>query len=104
MRFLDQAKIRPSDPEDNPLDDVEYPGDIVGDSAAELDALKAGFRERIAAENDRYRRATDVSYWSAVCFESVEQRDRFWDVIGIPDVGQYVDGLELARKLGIELD
>ena len=98
------AKIVPSDPEDDPLAEVDYPGDIEGDAKAELDALQSGFRKRISQENDRFRRAVDVQYWTAVCFESKEQRNRFLDKLGLTEEGQYVDGVELAEKLGIDLD
>lgn len=87
----------------NPLAGVELPGTFEGNSEVVLDALQAGFRRRMTKENDRFRRAVDVQYWFAVCFDSQAQRNQFLDALDFRDEGQYVDGVELARRLDIDL-
>lgn len=98
-----KAKIKPSDSEDDPLANLSEGKDLEADSFEELDAIKAGFRRRMKQEGDRFRRATDLRFWTAVCFESTEQRNAFLDAVGFPDDGQYIDGVQLAEKLGIDL-
>jgi hypothetical protein len=72
---------------------------------AELTDIQRGFRERMAAEEKRFRMATDGSYYATVCFESGEQCDAFFAYFGI-DNGKgslFVDGRIMADKLGIPM-
>ena len=72
---------------------------------AELTDIQRGFRERMAAEEKRFRMATDGSYYTTICFESGEQCDAFLAYFGIGrGAGSlFVDGRPMADKLGIEL-
>ena len=101
----------------DPLADVEYPGDLAGDSAVELaalgKALKAasapppdanaeGFRDRQRAEQDRFRLATDTEYWFAMCFKSREEKDAFLEAAGLTHLGdKYLDGAAVGKILGV---
>ncbi|MFT7841122.1 hypothetical protein Q5530_33720 [Saccharothrix sp. BKS2] len=38
---------------------MEYTGDLAADSAAQLDAVAQGFRDRTKREDERFRLATD---------------------------------------------
>jgi len=95
--------LAPSTP--NPLADVEYTGDLEKDSAAELTATLAGFKARRSREDRRFTAATDSEFWFAVCFRSREDKEAF--LAALPGSGgddKYLDGYELAARLGIELE
>lgn len=93
-----------AEPEPDPLAQVDYTGDLEADSAAELDALAQGFRDRTARENDRFRLATDSEYWFCVCFKSRQDKDTFLAAAGLNSIGdKYLDGYAVARVLGIEM-
>ena len=90
---------------DDPLAGVEYTGNIEADSAAELDALAQGFRQRRDAEEKRFKAATDSEYWFAVCFKDRASKDEFLKTIKAVRLGdKYVDGHALARLLGVDLE
>ena len=62
------------------------------------------FKARAKAETERRQTATDSEYWVALCFETREQKEEFLEKIGMLAEGdKYVDGLELAKKLGLTL-
>lgn len=97
----------------DPLADVEYtdPPDLAEDSIRELDALSKGFRERKGNEDARFRDATDSEYWFAVCFRSRAHKDAFLAAVRKAKLGsgrlqgdKYLDGHQLAKLLGIEIE
>nr|DAK20942.1 MAG TPA: WRKY transcription factor 1-like protein [Caudoviricetes sp.]DAK31379.1 MAG TPA: WRKY transcription factor 1-like protein [Caudoviricetes sp.]DAS02648.1 MAG TPA: WRKY transcription factor 1-like protein [Caudoviricetes sp.] len=74
------------------------------DSKNDLDAVKQGFRDRLAAENKRKVSATDSEYWSCICFQTRAQADAFIAAMNWRQFGdKYIDGVKLAEYLGIEL-
>lgn len=90
----------------NPLDSVEYTGDVEEDAGREFSALQKGFRERADRENKRRQRATDSEYWFAVCFESREEKEAFLKAARVSKKlmgDKYLDGRMLAKMLGIEM-
>ena len=90
--------------EANPLDEVEYPGDIEGDCAAELAAVKSAFAQRADAEKERVRKATDSEYWVCLVFQTREQAEEFLRQTKWSDPDEkYVDGRRAAKHLGIDL-
>jgi hypothetical protein len=86
----------------DPIDESAYPGTVEGDAKAEADQIQAGFRERMAAEADRFQTATEGDYYSVVMFASGEQCRAFCAALG-QDGGLFIDGRVLADRLGIEL-
>lgn len=95
-----------SEPEPDPLADVEYTGDLEADAAAELAALDSAFVQRRKREDDRFRDATDSEFWVAVCFRSRADKEAFLAAVakGHPLSGdKYVSGYELAERLGIDI-
>ena len=65
-----------------------------------LAAIKAEKQQR----RDQYRVLTSPNFYAVVCFQSEEQRDEFlvksgWAVPGT----KYLDGLELAARLGVDV-
>lgn len=64
---------------------------------AELTEVESGFRERMKAENKRFRDMCDTEYWFCVCFTSREQKEEFLQKIGIDTDLKYIDGKDMAR-------
>lgn len=88
----------------DPLAGVQYTGSVEVDSAAELDALSAAFRQRRKDEDRRFQQTTDSEYWFAVCFRTREHKDAFLAAIKARRLGdKYIDGHHLARLLGVDL-
>lgn len=95
---------------DNPVPQyVEMPeqtGDAEEDSEKDLGALEFGFRKRMADEGRRFALATDSEYWSAICFNTREQKEAFFAALGVLDLGngaRYFDGNAIAQRMGINL-
>ena len=93
------------DPVDDPLNEQEGSLDPQESVKVELTDLQRGFRERMAAEQARYKATTDLSYYFTVCFESGPQADAFLAYFGIGrgEGSLFIDGRPLADKLGIDL-
>lgn len=77
------------------------------EAAHELEALHSAMNARRRQEDDRFRRATDSEYWLAVCFTDRASKEAFLaaipkDVAWLGD--KYLDGHDLARRLGIDLE
>lgn len=93
------------DPAPDPIQD--QPEGIPPDESVqiELTEIQRGFRERMAAEAERYKTATDGSYYAVVCFETGAQCDAFFNYFGIGrgEGSLFVDGRPMADKLGIQL-
>lgn len=98
---LAKMPTRRSDPEPDPLAQVDYTGDLATDSAAELTALEAGYRDRAKNESHRFKQATDSEYWFATCFQDREERERFMTALGLDPATKYISGQDLAQALGI---
>lgn len=94
-----------AEPDPDPLENVEYTGDLAEDSRRELNAVQQGFRDRAKREAERFRLATDSEYWVAVCFKSREDKEKFLRNAGLLAIGdKYMDGYAVARVLGVEMD
>lgn len=86
------------------VDMPEYTGNPEVDSKADLDAVKEGFRKRAKNEAERFALVTDSGYWFCMCFQSREQSNAFLKALDLLDIGDlYLDGVEVAERLGIEL-
>ena len=91
--------------EGDPLQDVAYDDNDLEQSAnSENSELLRQFKEKKKALFDQYRVAADQDYWVALCFQCQDQRDEFlrqarWDAMD----GRYVNGLEVARQLGLDV-
>lgn len=86
------------------VDMPEYTGDAEVDSRADMDAVKAGFRERAKTENERFRATTDSEYWFAVCFRDRAQKEAFLKAMDWIQYGdKYLPGDKLAKMQGIKL-
>ena len=95
------------EPEPDPLEGVTYTGQLEVDALAELSALETAFKGRRKREDDRFRDATDSEYWVAVCFKTRAHKEAF--LAGLPGISpidgdKYVNGHELAHRLGINIE
>ena len=81
-------------PEGTLQDDYEY----------ELNEVQTAFKARAKAEEIRFELATDSEYWTCLCFQTREQAEAFAAAVSWLTPGdKYVDGVQVARALGIEL-
>ena len=99
----------------DPLKDVPVTGDPEVDSAAEMDALLGAMttaeeeakhraiKDREKAVAKKIDDMTNPWFYSRICFQSEAQARAFNDALGIPGDSIILDGVALARRLGIEL-
>lgn len=88
----------------DPLAKVEYTGDLERDSAAELEAIDAGWRERRAREQQRVNDELDSENWIAVVFETRAQKEAFLQALNLLEHGdKYLDGRDVAKALNVDL-
>ena len=88
----------------DPLASVVPTGSEEADTKAELNALQIGFKARREREAERYKNATDSEFWFAVCFHTREQKEKFLRLAQLIELGdKYLDGLEVAKALNINL-
>ncbi len=99
----------------DPLKDVPVTGDPETDSAAEMDALLAAMtlaedeakhraiKDREKAVAKKIDDMTNPWFYSRLCFQSEAQARAFNEALGIPGDSMILDGVALARRLGIEL-
>lgn len=71
-----------------------------------LPKLRSALQQMMADQVQRQRDATDSEFWVAFCFQTREQKEEFLRKTGILqalDADKYVDGMEAAKILGVEL-
>lgn len=91
----------------DPLAEVEYTDSLPEDCGAEFQALQKGFADRAKKEADRFQQATDSEFWFAVCFKSRDEKEAFLKAIGVRKKlmgDKYLDGRQLAKVLGVDLE
>jgi hypothetical protein len=92
------------DDSDNPLEEIEYINNLEEDSKAELTALQKAIKDQQRNYAAKMKDILDSEYWVAVCFQTRAQKEAFLTAIGlILDGDKYVNGLSLAKKMGINL-
>lgn len=90
---------------DDTIDLGDYPDTSAEENATfELSEALRRIKAEKQARREQYRVLTDPNFYLVVCFQSVFQRDEFitkarWTELGYP----YVDGLKLARLLGVDI-
>jgi len=94
-------------PAKDPLKGLKDTGTAEGDTAQELTAMQAGFRERAKQESERFEDATDSGYYTCLVCENRAQLDALLG--GLRDLGMnipedmFLDGRDLAKVLNISL-
>jgi hypothetical protein len=90
------------DEDDTP--DMPPPDQAEAEALAEASQVLTGFRERAKRENDRFVDATDSEFWVAICFQTRDQKEEFLRKAHLIDLGdKYLDGMDVAKALGIKL-
>lgn len=89
-------------------DQLDYPyppgANAEGNVEYELSEALQRIKAEKAARREQYRVLTDPNFYLVVCFQSAVQRDEFMEKAGWTDLGfPYVDGLRLARQLGVDV-
>lgn len=75
-----------------------------GEEKPILNELQQGFQDRAKVEAQRLEDTTDSEFWFCVCLRTREQKEELLEKLGLLDIGdKYLDGLEVAKKLGITL-
>jgi len=82
-------------------------GDLQGDSDAIMSEALRAVIERKKATQERFRVAIDPEFYTVLCFQSREQKEEFlkkagWIAEG--EGGRYLNGLEIARKMEIDIE
>ena len=89
----------------NPLDTMDYPGDLEGDATEEVSVILATILEERKQQRDTWRLKLDTEYWFCVCFQSREQKLEFLEKVGWLSFGEkYLDGLRCAADLGLGVE
>lgn len=86
----------------NPLDDLEYTGNVEVDSANEAEVIRLAVEER--KQRDSIELANDTEFWFSVYFQTREQKEVFLAALDLlAHADKYLDGQFVAKKLGISL-
>ena len=65
----------------------------------ELGDVEKSFRERMGAENKRFRDMCDTEYWCCICFTSRAQKEEFLASLEFDTDLKYIEGKEFARAV-----
>ena len=65
----------------------------------ELGDVEKSFRERMCAENKRFRDMCDTEYWCCICFTSRAQKEEFLESLEFDTDLKYIEGKEFARAV-----
>jgi hypothetical protein len=78
--------------------------DIEQDSLDEVNEVISSFSKRGEDEQKKFKDNVDANYFTVISFNNKEQLDEFLKKIkiNVPD-RQYINGLTLAKALGIEI-
>jgi len=96
--LFDPAGIR------NPLAKLQDTGDMTENAEQEISATLAAIKAEKKLRRDQYRTITDPNFYIVVCFQSTVQKDEFLVKSGWAEEGaKYLDGLELAAQLGVDV-
>lgn len=92
------------DGDENLFAGAEFNGDLQDDADTAMSEALRAVIERKKASQDRFRTATDPDFYFLVCFQNREQKEWFLEKAGWqPFDGRYLNGLEVARILNIEI-
>ena len=88
----------------NPLRKLKDTGDFQQNAEQEISATLAAIKAEKKERRDQYRVLTDPNFYLVVCFQSTDQKDEFLRLSGWAEEGaKYLDGLEIAAKLGVDV-
>ena len=86
---------------------INYPEEenIFVDTNLGIQTLQSALQTSVQKEQQIKKDNTDTRFWFAVYFQDADQKNEFLKKVGAQHItaGQYIDGLELAKVLGIDL-
>lgn len=87
------------------LDSIPLTGNAEEDSKAELNEFQRQAQESLRREKKNQDQMFDSEFWCAVYFQSREQKLAFLEAMELllTKGDKYIDGQELAARLGIKL-
>lgn len=108
VKFTPVKFSRNPQPVENPLEDaVDLTGNLEQDIAASNEAMLAAMKNKEWQKrlHEQMQTTCDSAFWVALCFETREQKNAFWKAMNMPYncSQQYVDGVAVAKAMGIEL-
>ena len=65
----------------------------------DLGDVEKSFRERMSAENQRFKDMCDTEYWCCICFTSRAQKEEFLESLDFDTDLKYIEGKEFARAV-----
>ena len=65
----------------------------------ELGDVEKSFRERMGAENKRFKDMCDTEYWCCICLTSRAQKEEFLESLEFDGDLKYIEGKEFARAV-----
>lgn len=78
---------------------------IEDDAEVELTELQVKFRENAKREKELKEKNTSSEFWSCIIFKTQEQRDQFYELLGVKsDDNQYIDGQKLIKALEMKIE
>ena len=92
-------KKEPAVPEPEEREQADSLENVEAECLEEMGEVEKGFRERMKAENDRFRDMCDTEYWGCLCFKSRAQKEEFLQSVGMETDLKYIDGREMARAV-----
>lgn len=99
-----KAELKFVQPAVDPLRGIELNGTPEQNAETEVKAVKSGFAQRAAQEQERFQQTTRTDYYFAVVFEDGGQANAFLKAVGYPTADAlFVDGTILADILKIEI-
>jgi hypothetical protein len=88
----------------NPLAKLKDTGDPTQNGEQEISATLAAIKAEKKERRDQYRTLTDPNFYLVVCFQSTDQKNEFLQKSGwAEEDAKYLDGLELAARLGVDV-
>lgn len=90
----------------NPLEEIEYTGNVEEDSRLEGEVMAAVLKQKEARERQAAAvdLANETEFWFAMYFQTREQKDAFLKAVKWFEMGdKYLDGLLVAKEMGVEL-
>lgn len=86
---------------------VKYPKGrhVVEDTNAEIEMLKKAFKSPLEQEKELKEKNINPNFWFCVYFQNESQKEEFLKKIGADAItkGIYINGLDLAKLLGVEI-
>lgn len=91
-----------------PLKKIEYSSESLNleqDSIEELSEVQKEIKKAMKNEKDTRNLNTDADYFSQIIFESKEQRNKFYELLGIKETdNQYINGKKLIKALELQIE